>query len=140
VTSIKSFDQFIEEVQAYRDAKDSPEEWYVLGGDMVTEYSVWADEGLPENYDEMQAEMPPEDRDANPNAEGYMQIGTAGWLASGFDFEDGDGFVSEVQWGDSIERNLLNLLVVHESVLSEEALAVADGDEPTAATDGGTQP
>lgn len=131
MTNIKPLTRFVdEELPAFVEDKDDPDEWYVLIGEMVTEYSIWADEELPEDYDEIQAEMPPEDQDANPNVEGQMQIGTAGWLSKAFDFGDGDGFVSEVQWGDKIDRRLLNLLVVHESVLSEEALEVANSEEP----------
>lgn len=107
----------------YLESKESPEEWYVLHGRKVGEYSVWADEELPDDYDEIQRGMPPEDRDANPNVEGFMQVGNTGWSSKAFDFgDDADGFVSEYQWGDKIESNLLGLLVVHESVLSDEAL------------------
>lgn len=140
MTTIHSFGQFVDEIQEYRDSKDNPEEWYVLRGNMVTDYSVWADEELPEDYDEMQQEMPPEDRDANPPVEGVFQIGAAGWLVNCFEFGEGRGFVSELQWGDDIERNLLNLLVVHESVLSEHALEIATGEtEPQPASDGSDQ-
>lgn len=138
MTNIKPLTRFVEdELPAYLAEKDDPEEWYVLIGSQVTEYSIWADADLPEDYEEMQAEMPPEDRDANPPVEDFMQIGTGGWLSSCFDFgEDGDGFVSEVQWGEKIDRRLLNLLVVHESVLSEEAIGVAHNEPPEDAPEG----
>lgn len=131
MTQIKPLTRFIEsDLADFVATKENPEEWYVLIGSMVTEYSVWADEDLPEDYEAVQNEMPPEDRDANPNAEGYFQIGTAGWTSDAFDFGDDDsGFVSEVQWGDKVDRRLLNILLVHESVLSDEALAVANDEE-----------
>jgi len=129
-TSIYTFREFVEEqLQEYLESKENPDEWYVLGGRMAGEYSVWADAELPDDYDEIQEEMPPEDRDAQPNIEGSVQIGTAGWHADAFDFEDScNGFVSEVQWGDKIERNLMNMLLVHEDVLSDEALEHVNGE------------
>lgn len=134
MTNIKPLSKFIhDELPQYADEMGDPEEWYVLIGDMVTEYSIWADEEMPDDYEEVQEEMPPEDRDANPNVDGYYQIGTAGWLADAFDFgEEDDGFVSEAQWGDKIDKRLINILVVHGSVLSEEALEVANGEREPA--------
>ena len=127
MTNLRPLDVFLnEELPAYAEGMGDPSEWFVLIGDMVTEYSVWADEDLPEDYDEIQAEMLPEDRDANPNVEGYFQIGTAGWLSNCF--EEDVGFVSEAQFGDKIDRRLLNILVVHEDLLTEEAIAVARGE------------
>ena len=136
MTLIHSFDQFVDQIQEYRESKDTPEEWYVLRGEMVTEYSVYNDHGPPEDDDEIRQAMPPEDRDGSPPVEGYFQIGAAGWLARSFEFDD-DSFVSEL-WGDKIERNLLNLLVVHESVLSDELLGVLE-DKPEAAANVGEQ-
>jgi hypothetical protein len=137
VTIIHSFDQFVDEIREYRESKDTPEEWYVLRGEMVTEYAVYNDYGPREGDDEIQQAMPPEDRDGSPPVEGYFQIGAAGWLASSFDFDD-DSFITELHFGDEIERNLLNLLVVHESVLSEELLGAIE-DKPEAAADVGEQ-
>lgn len=128
MTNIKPLLKFVQkDLPQYAEEMGDPEKWYVLIGDMVTEYSVWADEELPEDYEAIQADMSPEDQDANPPVEGYFQIGCAGWLSDGFDLsEDADGFVSEVQWGDKIDRRLLNILVVHEDLLSDEALNVAN--------------
>lgn len=129
-TSLYTFREFVEEqLQDYLESKENPDEWYVLGGRMATEYSVWADAEMSPDYEEYQEELPPEERDAQPNVEGTVQIGTAGWHADAFDFEDeSNGFVSEVQWGDKIERNLMNMLLVHEDVLSEEALEHVNGE------------
>jgi hypothetical protein len=131
MTAIYSFKETIEQLTEYLESKENPDEWYVLRGNMVGEYSIWADEELSEDYDEFQNELPPEDQDANPNVDGWMQIGSAGWVSKAFDFpEDSSGFVSEVQWGDNIERNAMNMLVVHESVLSDEAIDVAVNGAP----------
>lgn len=129
MTNVKRLSEFVEEeLPAFAEHKENPEEWYVLIGSMVTEYSIWADEDLPEDHDELEAELPPEDRDANPNVDGHMQIGCAGWLSDCFDLGDGDGFVSQASWGDKIDRRLMNILVVHESMLSQEALDIANGE------------
>lgn len=130
MTNLKPLPEFAqEELPAFLEYKENPEEWYVLIGSQVTEYSVWADEDLPDDYDETHEELPSEDQDANPNVEGYMQIGSSGWLSDCFDFgESSDGFVSEAAWGEKVDRRLMNILVVHESVLSEEALEVANKD------------
>lgn len=131
MTNLKQLTKFVnEELPAFVDHKENPDEWYVLIGNMTGEYSVWADEELPEDYEAIQQEMPPEDRDANPNVEGYMQAGSSGWLAECFDFKDSDskGFVDEYAWGDNIDKRLMNIIVVHESVLSDMALEVANGE------------
>lgn len=75
-----------------------------------------------------QEEMPPEDRDANPPVEGHYQIGTGGWTKAAFDFDENTSFVGQVGFGDKIDTRLMNLIVVHESVLSDEALEVANED------------
>lgn len=129
MTNIKPLERFVDqELPAFAADKEHPEEWYVLIGQMVTEYSV-SQPDIPAEYAEYQEEAPPEERDANPSIEGYYQIGCAGWTEDAFAFgEEDDGFVSEVNWGDKVDRRLLNIIVVHESVLSDEAIAVATGD------------
>jgi hypothetical protein len=138
MTNIWSFQEFVEEqLPAYLDSKEDSGEWYVLRGRHVTDYSVWSDHGLPEDYEGHQQELPPEDRDANPPVDGHVQIGTLGWVSDAFDSGD-RGFVSAVQFSDDIETNMLGLLVAHESALSEEAIERAEaraGHEATA--DGG---
>lgn len=137
MTNIKPLQRFAEdELPDFVEHKEIPDEWYVLIGSHVTDYSVWtADEGEDEEYREFQEEMAPEDRDANPPVEGQYQIGTGGWLADAFDFGDNESFVGQVGFGDKIDTRLMNLIVVHESVLSEEALSVANGETEPAKAD-----
>jgi len=130
MTNLKPLTDFVEdELPAFVEDKEYPEEWYVLLGSHATDYSIWADENLGDDYEESQEDLPPEDRDSNPNVPGYMQIGTSGWLSECFDFDEDEGFVTEAAWGDKVDRRLMHLLVVHESVLSEEAPAIANGEE-----------
>jgi len=131
MTNLKPLAELVEEeLPAFVEDKENPEEWYVLLGSHATDYSIWADEDLGDDYEVSQEELPPEDRDSNPNVPGYMQIGSSRWLSQCFDFDDGeDGFVTEAAWGDKVDRRLMHLLVVHESVLSEGALAIANGEQ-----------
>lgn len=127
MTNIKSLSEFTEEFEHLIETKENPDEWYVLIGKMVGEYSVQSDD-LPENYEEHQQELPPEDRDATENVDGFLQIGMQGWSADAF--ADDCNFVGEYAgYGeDKLDTRLMNILLVHEDMLSEDALEVANGD------------
>lgn len=102
---------------------DDPSEWVVLRGQACGEHSVWTDEA-PDDYDpEVEAELGHEDADAP--VDGFYQIGHIGWTAKCF---DGDPqFVREYSdmGAGKIDKRLLNLLIVHESLLTDEALEAA---------------
>jgi len=132
-TVIRQLGDFADELAALIDEKDDPAEWYVLKGENVGAYSVLAADAPEEIPDE---ELAPEDEPADPNIDGVVQIGHVGWAASAF--EDDSRFVSECSgFGEgTVDRRLMNLLLVHESELTDEVLAAVDhGDVPT--PDGG---
>lgn len=129
MTTISTFDGFIEELHELKAGKENPEEWYFVRGNHVCEYSV-NDAERPEDVPEDQSEVPEEMQPATENVDGQYQIGTLGWAASAF--EDGINFVGEAGVSDShdvIDRRVNGLLLVHESVLSEEALGIAHEKE-----------
>jgi hypothetical protein len=66
MTNVKSLSEFAEEFEHLIETKENPDEWYVLIGKMVGEYSVQTDE-MPDDYEEHQQALPPEERDATEN-------------------------------------------------------------------------
>lgn len=136
MTNIKPLPKFIDELSnGYVESKENPDEWYVLIGKMVGEYSVHSDD-TPDDYDEMQQELPEEDRDAQPHVDGHFQIGAQGWTADAFEATTDlvSGFVGNRGRG-KLDTALMNIIVVHEEYLSEEALEVANADKPEAPAD-----
>lgn len=128
MTTIKTVDDFIDELRELLDTKEHPEEWYILSGKQVGEYSIHTAE-QPEEVPP-QDELPPEAQDATENVEGFYQIGTLGWGADAF--EDDVAFVEETGFSetfDVIDRRINGLLLVHESALSEKALALVQSDD-----------
>jgi hypothetical protein len=136
MTTISGFNEFVEELERLRETKENPDEWYFVSGQQVGEHSINAAD-VPDDYAEHMEELPPEEQDANENVDGFYQIGTQGWSADAF--ADDVEFVSEVGFSrthDTIDRRVNGLLLVHESVLSEEALQIAEGKaEPEAPAD-----
>lgn len=102
------------------ESKENPDEWYVLEGKMVGDFDV------------NDADVPDELPEGNGNHEGWYQIGSQGWSEEAF--ADGVKFVDEYAgYGDDkIDTQLLQVLVVHEDVLSDQAMRVADGKEVAA--------
>ena len=126
MTSVSKFRAFLEELDRLMETKENPDEWYVVSGKEVGEYSIHAAE-KPEEVPDDQSELPPEARDATESVDGFFQIGTMGWSAQAFD--DDVEFVRETGFSetfDVIDRRMNGLLLVHESALSEKALDVAD--------------
>jgi len=136
MTNIKPLPKFIGEIaNGYVESKKNPDEWYVLIGRMVGEYSVHSD-NTPDDYDEIQEGLPVEDRDAQPHVDGHFQIGAQGWTADAF--EDTTDLVSDFagsRGAGKLDTALMNIIVVHEDYLSEEALDVANGDPQEAPAD-----
>lgn len=119
MTSVRPLSEFDDEISEFVDSKDDPEEWYVLVGDLVGNYSVHTAE-KPDDYEEHENELPPEDRDANEAVDGFYQIGSSGWVDDAF--ENNCGFVGEYAGGSKLDTRLLNILVVHEDMVSEEVI------------------
>lgn len=121
MTGILPFAEWLEELEELIAQKENPDEWYILMGEHVGEYSIndadkpeelAADETVPQEYQ----------RDANGNVDGFYQIGTFGWSDKAFDSDV--EFVAETGFSEThepIDRRLNGLLLVHESVLSDEA-------------------
>jgi hypothetical protein len=131
MTTISTISDFLDELDELLETKDNPDEWYVVSGKQTGEYSIHTDEA-PEEFDD--SHLPPEEQDANENVDGFYQIGTQGWSAQAFD--DDVEFVSEVGFSrthDVIDRRINGLLLVHEDVLSEEALEIANSAEEVTA-------
>lgn len=125
MTSVSKFRAFLDELDQLMKTKENPDEWYVVSGKEVGEYSIHAAEQPGEVPDD-QSDLPPEAQDATKSVDGFFQIGTMGWSAKVFD--DDVGFVTETGFSetfDVIDRRMNGLLLVHESSLSEEALEVA---------------
>lgn len=127
MTSVRKLTEFPDEVGRLVESKESPEKWYVLIGQMCGEYSVQTAE-KPEDYDEQQQELPNDMRDATENVDGFMQIGAQGWASQAF--ADDCDFVSEYAgYGeDKIDPRMMNILLVHEDMLSEEAIEAGNGE------------
>lgn len=126
MTTISTVEGFIDELRDLLEAKDDPDEWYIVAGNMVGEYSVHAAE-KPEGIPDDQSELPSEARDANENVDGFVQIGNAGWSADAF--ADDSEFVSAFSFDDAhrkLDARINNLLLAHESMLSDEALDIAE--------------
>lgn len=83
MTTVSKFEDFLDELDRLIETKENPDEWYVVSGKHVGEYSIQAAE-QPEEYNEMQDELPPEERDATENVDGFYQIGTLGWSEQAF--------------------------------------------------------
>lgn len=120
MTGVLPFAEWLDELQQLIETKDNPEEWYILQGKHVGEYSVHA----AETPEELQGDTEPPEGfgDATENVDGFYQIGTMGWAEAAID--DDIGFVGEVGFSESaepIDRRLNGILLVHESVLSAEA-------------------
>lgn len=133
MTTVSTFSGFLEELNRLMESKENPDEWYVVSGKQVGEYSIHTAE-KPDEIPEDQSELPPEARDATENVGGFYQIGSSGWSEKAFD--DEVRFVSEAGFSrshDEIDRRINNLLLVHESALSQEALEVAGDKEREAA-------
>lgn len=129
MTTISSVDEFFEETRRLLDTKENPEEWYFLSGQQVGEYSI-KDSELPEEVPDDPDDHPPEAEMASQNVDGAYQIGSTGWSEDAFD--DDVEFVADAGFSQSygkIDRRVNGLLLVHESVLSEEALALAQDDD-----------
>ena len=126
-TIVREAEEFVEDIQELIDDKDEPDEWYVLVGSHVTDYSV--------NTADRPEELPEEtEEDANPNVDGSWQIGTLGWAGEALS-EDSD-FVREVGFGGgNADTRLLGTLLVHESMLSEEARDQMDVEQTEAPAD-----
>lgn len=127
MTTISTFEDFIEEFEQLKASKDNPDEWYIVSGRQVGEYSIHT-AAQPEAVPDDQTELPPEERDATENVDGFYQIGTQGWSEEAF--IDDAPFVAEAGFSttyDVIDRRINGLLLVHESVLSEDALGIAHG-------------
>lgn len=127
MTNIQNLTTFGEQFDNLVESKENPEEWYVLIGNMVGEYSVKCDD-IPGDHEEHQQQLPPEDRDATEDIDGFMQIGNQGWSSDAF--AEDCNFVGEYSgYGeDKIDTRLMNMLLVHEDMLTEEALDVALGE------------
>lgn len=128
-TIITTADDFMNQFEELLSDKENPDEWYVLVGSPVTDYSVNIAD-VPDELQELdRKELPPEERDATENVPGSFQIGVAGWGEQMFD--DDPNFVMEYQNAPfgNIDSRLLYTLLVHESVLNEDALAVANGEK-----------
>lgn len=125
MTNVRKLTEFPEEVEALAESKENPEEWYVLIGSMCGEYSVHTDE-TPEDYAESQEELPPEMQDENEHVDGFMQVGQQGWTADAF--EEDCSFVKEYGFGDKIDTRLMNIILVHEDMLTEESIAAGNGE------------
>ena len=127
MTSIRKLTEFPDEIAGFVESKESPEEWYVLIGQMCGEYSVQTAD-KPDDYDEQQEQLPNDMRDATDNVEGFMQIGAQGWSAQAF--SDGCNFVGEYagHGDDNLDPRLMGILVVHKDMLSEEAIQAGDGE------------
>jgi len=131
MTTVSTFSDFLDELDELLDSKENADEWYVVSGKQVGEYSVHTDEA-PEEFDD--SHLPPEDQDANENVDGFYQIGQQGWSAVAF--EDDVDFVGEVGFSrthDVIDRRLNGLLLVHEDALSEKAKRIAEDKEEVSA-------
>lgn len=129
MTTVSKFEDFLDELDRLMETKENPDEWYVVSGKPVGEYSIQAAE-QPEEYNVVQDELPPEERDATENVDGFYQIGTTGWSEQAF--ADDVSFVSETGFSktyDVIDRRINGLLLVHESALSDEAVEIAS-EEP----------
>jgi len=127
MTSIRPLTQFAEEeIGEFVETKDDPEKWYVLVGNFCGTYSAHTAE-KPEEYDDFEDDLAPEDCDANENVDGFYQLGASGWTEDAF--ADDCNFVGEFA-GDSekLDTRLMHMLVVHEEMLSDEALDAAEGD------------
>lgn len=125
MTTVSKFSAFLEELDRLMETKENPDEWYIVSGKEVGEYSIHAAE-QPEGVPDDQSDLPPEAQDATENVDGFYQIGTTGWSAQAFD--DDVEFVRETGFSESfdvIDRRMNGLLLVHESALSEEALELA---------------
>lgn len=131
MTNIKPLRKAIgEEFPAFLDEKENPDEWYLMIGKAVGEYSVHT-ANKPDDYEEMNADLPPEDRDATENVGGWYQIGTSAWVEQAF--ADDCNFVGEYMGhGGKLDTRLMHILVIHEDMLSDEALDVANGEEEPA--------
>jgi hypothetical protein len=132
MTTVSTIADFRDELDELLETKDDPERWYVVAGRHVGEYSIQTAD-KPDDYDEWHDELPPEERDATENVDGYYQIGTLGWSDDAF-VED-LSFVAETGFSEShdvVDRRMVGLLLVHEDALSEEALEVAHGVEEVA--------
>jgi hypothetical protein len=126
MTSIKKPENFIDELRNLLETKKNPDEWYFLAGQQVGEYSIHTAEE-PDEMSEDQSDIPPEMRDATESVDSFYQIGTTGWGQQAFD--DDVEFVREAGFSetfDKIDRRVNGLLLVHESVLSEKALEMAN--------------
>jgi hypothetical protein len=129
MTGVLRLEDWVDEVSTeFMATKENPEEWYVVTGSMCGEYSVHDAEQPPE-IAEHQDELPPQERPADENVDGFYQIGKQGW--SGDVFADDVDFVGTYagRSNDEMDTRLLNILVVHEDMLSEEAIKVANGEE-----------
>ena len=126
-TIIVTAENFREQFDELLGAKENPEEWYVLIGSPVAEYNV----NIADVPEELQGDVEDEPEwaeDSTENVPGFYQIGVAGWGEQMF---EGDAnFVMEYQ--DSphgkLDSRLLHTLLVHESMLKEDAIAVANGE------------
>jgi len=129
MTTISTIADFRDELDDLLETKDDPEKWYVVTGRHVGEYSIQTAD-RPDDYEEWHDELPPEERDATENIDGFYQIGALGWSDKAF-VED-VAFVAETGFSkthDVIDRRMVGLLLVHEDALSEEALEIAKGVE-----------
>jgi hypothetical protein len=129
MTGVLKLPDWAEEVSTdFLEMKENPEEWYVVTGSMCGEYSVHEAEQPPE-IAEHQDDLPPEERPADENVDGFYQIGKQGWSAGVF--ADDVNFVGKFasQTNNELDTRLLNILVVHEDMLSEKAIKVANGEE-----------
>jgi hypothetical protein len=130
MTTIHTPDAFIQQLEELLETKEDPDEWYILSGQQVGEYSVHSDHETPDGHDELPDDM----QDATENVEGFVQIGSAGWASKAFE-DEGSEFVSAFSFDDAnsrLDTRINNLLLVHESMLSEEALdhvQTADSEE-----------
>lgn len=131
MTTVSKFSAVIDELHSLIETKENPDEWYVVAGQKVGEYSIRADEAP----DELADEEPPEGfGDANENVDGFYQIGQTGWASDAF--AEDVNFVTETGFSDThekIDRRIDDLLLVHESQLSEKALEIASEKEREAA-------
>lgn len=116
MTNVRKLSEFSAEIRNLVESKENPDEWYVLVGDLCGTYDVY-DDSVEEHSG-----------GATEFVSGFMQAGTSAWASKAF--KDDSNFVSEWNgYGDGkLDTCLMNILLVHEDMLTQEAIAAANSD------------
>ncbi len=114
-TLVADPEEYIDALRGWISEKDEPDKWHVVHGGPVGEYNITSGD--------MPAQLPESER----SPDGVVTIGHLGWSADVFDDRV---FVDEAgPQGEKIDRRLNGVLLVHEDILSDDALSRGDDDE-----------